>query len=100
MQRRRFLAALAVSLPVAGCLSGDSTPGGAPGTEADTPADPGDPTAASPADGGGIPRADAVHTTTVGYFDTCNDYSTTVTIGTGAMFSTETVKTDAYCGDG
>jgi hypothetical protein len=47
-----------------------------------------------------ISRADAVHTTTVGYFDTCNDYGTTVTIGTGATFSTETVKTDAYCGDG
>jgi hypothetical protein len=39
------------------------------------------------------------HVTTVDYFDTCNGYGTTVTIGPDASLSSETFRTDVYCGD-
>jgi hypothetical protein len=45
-----------------------------------------------------IPETGSEAITTVEYFDTCNDYGTTVTIAPDASLSTEMLKTDAYCG--
>lgn len=44
-----------------------------------------------------VPDSGAEHTTTVEYFDTCNDYGTTVTITSSGTITSETVRTDAEC---
>lgn len=38
------------------------------------------------------------HVRTVGYFDTCNEYSTTVLISSGGTVTSESIRTEAACG--
>jgi len=45
-----------------------------------------------------LPDAGTEHVTTVAYFDTCNSYTTTVTIAADGALSSATIKTEAWCG--
>lgn len=45
-----------------------------------------------------VPDTGTEHVRKVGYFDTCNDYRTTVTISTGGTVTSESIRTEAACG--
>ena len=44
-----------------------------------------------------VPAASTEHITTVDYFDTCNDYDTTVTVAPDETLSSRMMKTDLAC---
>jgi hypothetical protein len=44
-----------------------------------------------------VPDAETEHLTTVDYFDTCNDYGTTVTIDASGSMTSQMFRTDAMC---
>jgi len=44
-----------------------------------------------------VPDAGTEHITTVSYFDTCNDYETSVTVASDGTLFSRTMKTDQEC---
>lgn len=47
-----------------------------------------------------VPEGGTGHVTTVGYFDTCNEYETIVTITADGTITSETLRTDLECSSG